>query len=150
MILDVVTLPNNKLREPSRALKPAEIKRLALLITSMTETMHTKDGIGLAAPQIGENIRLCTIGKSATPDRKDWALINPRVIKHSWRKKTEDEGCLSVPGVTVAVKRPYKVTVKALDIKGQTKTITAGGYLARVIQHEIDHLDGILITDKKN
>jgi peptide deformylase len=149
MILDIVTLPNNKLREPSRALKPAEIKKLELLITNMTETMHIKDGIGLAAPQIGQNIRLCTIGHSATPDKKDWALINPQIIKHSWRKTTEEEGCLSVPGVTVAVKRSAKITVKALNAKGQPKTFTASGYLARVLQHEIDHLDGILIIDKK-
>lgn len=149
MILDILTLPNNKLREPTRALKSAEIKKLELLIANMTETMHAKDGIGLAAPQIGKNIQLCTIGHSATPDHKDWALINPQIIKHSWRKKTEEEGCLSVPGVTVAIKRSYKITIKALDAKGHPKNIIATGYLARVLQHEIDHLDGILIIDKK-
>lgn len=115
----------------------------------MTETMHGADGVGLAAPQIGQNIRLAIIAKEAIPDKKDWILINPKITKHSWKRTRNEEGCLSIPGVKKEVSRFAKITVKALNEKGQSLSFQAENLFARVIQHEIDHLDGILIIDKK-
>lgn len=114
----------------------------------MIETMYAADGAGLAAPQIGQNIRLAIIGKDAAPDQKDWVIINPKIIKHSWKRTRDEEGCLSIPGVKKEVARFAKITVKTLDAKGRPLNFQAENLFARVIQHEIDHLDGILIVDK--
>lgn len=156
MRLPIVTAPDPRLRQKSKNLKPEEIKKLKSLISDMVETMYAADGVGLAAPQIGENIRLAVIGKQApptgrqaTPDKKELVLINPKITKRSWRQIKDFEGCLSVPGAAVEVKRHKKITVIALNEKARPITYTVSDYLARVFQHEIDHLDGILILDKK-
>ncbi|MCX6778688.1 MAG: peptide deformylase [Candidatus Magasanikbacteria bacterium] len=148
-LLKIVTIPAKNLREKSLDITKAEITKLSGLVKNMIETMYVSDGIGLAAPQIGKNIRLATIGKEATPDNKDWVIINPKIIKHSWRKVVSEEGCLSVPGVNKEVARYKKITVKALNQKGESNTFEAEDFFARVLQHEIDHLDGILIIDKE-
>ena len=114
----------------------------------MVETMYASDGIGLAAPQIGENFRLAVIGKQAAPNGKEIILINPKITKRSWRQIKDLEGCLSVPELTVEVKRHKKITVTALNEKAEPVSYVVSDYLARVFQHEIDHLDGILIIDK--
>lgn len=147
-ILKILTIPEPSLRQKSVAIKPVEILKLKPLILNMIETMHAADGVGLAAPQIGKNIRLAIISKEATPDQKDWILINPKIVKHSWKRIKDEEGCLSVPGVKKEVARFAKITIKALDAKGQPLNFQAENLFARVIQHEIDHLDGILIVDK--
>lgn len=147
-LLKIVTIPSKNLREPSQEIKPADISQLSVLIENMIDTMYAGDGIGLAAPQIGKNIQLIVIGKDATTNNRDWALINPQIIKHSWRKQTAEEGCLSVPGINVKVTRSKKIIVKALNQEGKEFTFTAEDYFARVLQHEIDHLNGILIVDK--
>lgn len=147
-LLKIVTLPTKSLREQSQTINPTEIPQLSDLIENMLDTMYAGDGIGLAAPQIGKNIQLIVIGKDATTNNQDWALINPKILKYSWRKDTAEEGCLSVPGVAVKVARAKKITVKALNQKGEEITFAAENYFARVLQHEIDHLNGILIVDK--
>lgn len=147
-ILKILTIPEPSLRQKSVAIKPAEILKLKSLFLDMIETMYGADGVGLAAPQIGKNIRLAIISKEGTPDKKDWVLINPKIIKHSWKRIKDEEGCLSVPGVRKEVARFAKITIKALDAKGQPLNFQAENLFARVIQHEIDHLDGILIVDK--
>lgn len=114
----------------------------------MLETMHANDGIGLAAAQIGQNIRLAIIGKQALPNKKELVLINPKITKRSWRQIKDFEGCLSVPGAAIEVKRHKKITVAALNEKAEPISYIVSDYLARVFQHEIDHLDGILIIDK--
>lgn len=147
-ILKILTIPEPSLRQKSAAIKPVEILKLKPLILNMVETMYAADGVGLAAPQIGKNIRLAIIGKEGTPDKKDWVLINPKIVKHSWKRIKDEEGCLSVPEVKKQVARFAKITIKALDAQGQPLNFQAENLFARVIQHEIDHLDGILITDK--
>lgn len=118
-------------------------KKLTALINDMAETMYAVDGVGLAAPQIGEPIRVIVA------DAGDGliALVNP-VITKTDGEDIEVEGCLSIPGVTGYVKRYAQVQVQGLNEKGKPVKIQADGLLARILQHEIDHLDGILFIDK--
>jgi peptide deformylase len=136
---------NPILRQKAEEIKQinAQIKQLAL---DMVETLEAHQGLGLAAPQVNQSLRLIVV--KPEPGRKALILINPKIKKASRRKTIMQEGCLSLPDVFVAVERSEKITVEALDINGQTIKIKAKGLLARVIQHEIDHLDGILIVDK--
>jgi len=110
----------------------------------MIQIMLGHDGVGLAAPQIGRNIRLIVVRYLDG----DLVLINPKICKKSWLKEWDEEGCLSVPGIVGDVKRCKKITIKFLDENGKLRQLTGQGLLARVIQHEVDHLDGILFIDK--
>lgn len=114
------------------------------LIADMLETMHAANGIGLAAPQIGQAIRLAVIA------HRDGDLVfgNPVIQDPSSRLMTEEEGCLSVPGVFGLVARHHALTVEYLDAHGRSHTRRASGLFARVIQHETDHLDGRLYIDR--
>ena len=110
----------------------------------MAKIMAKTDGVGLAAPQIGKNIRLAVINS------KDGAfcIINPRITKKSFARELGQEGCLSIPGVFGKVKRHKKIVVTYFDQTGKKIRLAAQGMMARVLQHEIDHLDGILFIDK--
>jgi peptide deformylase len=148
MTLSIEKGTNNPiLRQKAKKVKQitTDIKQLVL---DMIETLKANNGAGLAAPQIGQPLRIIV----AKPDENKEALvlINPQIIKTSRKKEIMEEGCLSLPDISVPVKRAAKITVQGLDINGQTVKIKAKGILARVIQHEIDHLDGILIIDKRN
>ncbi|MFA6409999.1 MAG: peptide deformylase [Candidatus Buchananbacteria bacterium] len=134
------------LRQKSKALKSEELqkKEFGQLLLDMEKTMKEKDGVGLAAPQIGKSIRVVVI---STADGSVF-LINPKILKKSWKKEILEEGCLSLPEVWGLVKRSLKITIVALDPKGKKMKFTASGMFARVIQHEVDHLDGILFIDK--
>ena len=136
---------NPILRSQSKAVKKinAQIKRLAL---DMAETMEVKDGIGLAAPQVSKLLQIIVV--KPAPRQEPLILVNPEIKKFSRKKDTMKEGCLSLPNIFVPVERSVKITVQGLDINGQLVKIKAKGLLARVIQHEVDHLSGILITDK--
>jgi len=117
-----------------------EIKKL---IDDMLETMHKNEGIGLAAPQVGVEKRIIIIDVGNGP----LALVNPKITKKKGRDVLE-EGCLSLPGIFVPVKRATKIIVEGLDKNGKKVIIEATYLAARAIQHEIDHLNGILIIDK--
>jgi peptide deformylase len=106
--------------------------------------MFTDDGVGLAAPQVGQSIRLITV---TTQDGAQ-AMFNPEITKRSLLKEWGEEGCLSVPNTFGDVKRYKKITCTFIDVQGQKRILPAKGLMARVIQHEIDHLDGILFIDK--
>ena len=146
MILPIITEGNPILREKAKEVNKDDIKSSEIeeLISDMKETVESANGIGLAAPQVGKSLRLVIIFL----DDKKIALINPRIIKYSWLKECMEEGCLSVPQKFGSVKRPKSIKVKALDEYGEPIEFTAKKMLARVIQHEIDHLDGILFIDK--
>ena len=103
-------------------------------------------GVGLASPQLGLSQRLLVY--RVGPDAPVVVLANPEVEWQSDESETLDEGCLSIPGITVDVERPVYVRVRALDEEGGDRTVEASGLEARVIQHEIDHLDGVLILDR--
>lgn len=124
--------------------KVAEINRgTRQLIGDMFETMYATNGVGLAAPQIGVVKRIVVIDDTAG---NKMALINPEFTLKEGEQES-DEGCLSLPGFRGKVKRPFKVQVKAFDENGEPVTIDAEGFLAVILCHEIDHLDGILYKD---
>jgi peptide deformylase len=151
--LEILIHPNPILRKKSDEINTKELlkKEMKELLLDMEETMNEKDGAGLAAPQIGKNIRLIVISH----EKKTIFLINPVITKKSWARKIEEEGCLSVVNekgeiIYAPVSRHKKINCIYLDEKGNKKTLAAENMLARVIQHEIDHLDGILFIDRLN
>ncbi|MBI5765813.1 peptide deformylase [Candidatus Falkowbacteria bacterium] len=143
-MLKIITQPNPILRKKSRAVKDILTQKIQELIPQMAETMVNHDGVGLAAPQIGKNIRLITVNHK---DRV-LAIINPKIARKSFIKEWCEEGCLSVPDKFGEVKRSKSIIIEYFDEKNNQKILKAPGLLARVIQHEIDHLDGILFIDK--
>ncbi|MFA6919043.1 MAG: peptide deformylase [Patescibacteria group bacterium] len=142
-MLKIITIPNPILRQKAKKITDFSDSKIQKLIPQMTEIM-LQEGVGLAAPQVGESIRLVVV------KYKDGsiAMINPKILRKSILKEWGEEGCLSVPGKYGEVKRSKKLTVRYIDEKGKTKTLIANGMLARIIQHETDHLDGILFIDK--
>jgi peptide deformylase len=121
---------------------------LRQLVDDMIETMHAAPGVGIAAPQVGVSQRLCAIDLSAGKIASDLiVLINPEFLQRDGMQ-LEEEGCLSLPGFHATVARAARVTVRGLDRDGRVRTIDASGALARALQHEIDHLDGILFVDR--
>ncbi|PLS06502.1 peptide deformylase [Neobacillus cucumis] len=120
-------------------------KKLARILDDMYDTMIEYDGVGLAAPQIGIDGRMAIV--DIDDDHGTIEMINPRIIETSG-EQTDPEGCLSFPGLYGEVTRPNFVKIDAFDRKGRKYTLEAEGFLARAIQHEIDHLDGILFTTK--
>lgn len=114
------------------------------LAKKMRRIMREAAGVGLAAPQIGVPLAIFV----AEVNKKFYALVNPEIIKTSQEKDAMEEGCLSLPGFYGPVERPAKITITALDLKGKRVKIKAWGLLARVFQHEIDHLNGTLFVDK--
>jgi peptide deformylase len=150
-ILNIVLYPDPRLREKSEAVDESKItdKEFQNWLEDMAATMAAKDGAGLAAPQIGKNLRVVCLGHRGQPI----FLINPIITKKSWGTATEDEGCLSVLNqggeiVFGKVARHKRVTCSFTDKEGKKRKIQADGMLARAIQHEIDHLDGILFIDR--
>jgi peptide deformylase len=132
-------------------------KEFKELVRNMIHTMYKDDGIGIAAPQIGENIRLAIVGKEALKQsddphpfskRKDLVIINPVYVPLSTDKKEEQEGCLSVLGKWGTVPRHTKIHVRLMTPDGKHHKFVASGFFARVLQHEIDHLDGVLFLDR--
>lgn len=151
--LKIQTGKNNPLlRKKSLEIKPAcrrgrEVnKDIQKLAKDMLETMIKKDGIGLSACQVGKNIRMFVVNPALS---KKYIFINPEIIKISKKTEAMEEGCLSLPGIFVSVKRAKSLKIKALDENGKEFKLKAKDLLARVIQHETDHLNGILIIDKK-
>src|SRR5512141_2632805 len=122
----------------------AETRRL---IQDMFETMYEADGVGLAAPQVGVSQRVIVIDPHEQ-DVKPFGLVNPVILQSAKDVERGEEGCLSIPGLKDIVERPAAVVVEGLDADGKPLHIEAEGLLARVIQHEIDHLDGILFPDR--
>ncbi len=144
-LLPLTLIPDPILRQKA---KPVELAVLGTkdfqgFCDDLIETMFKKDGIGLAAPQVGQSISVCVVTHVDGP----LVMVNPRITKHSFRKQVMEEGCLSIPGVFGTVRRPKRVAVTYTDRHGKEQQVDAQGMLARVIQHEVDHLNGILFTD---
>lgn len=169
MILPIITHPNDILRQQTKKVDKEDIKskRFQHLVLDMVETMIVKNGIGLAAPQVNHNFQLLCIDINDFISRTNLhipknieshfsylkqhpalVLINPVIVSKSLRKETMEEGCLSVPNFFAKVKRHKSIKVKAMDANGNLMEFKTEGLLARVIQHETDHLNGILFIDK--
>jgi len=136
------------LRERSRELEVAEITKpdFQLFLDALIQKMIVSRGVGLASPQIGKNIRAVVI--QPDPYKDPLVLINPEIVKKSAALMESEEGCFSVPGVYGLVKRHKKISVRALNRHGRRLEFEAKNFDAFVIQHEVDHLDGILFIDK--
>ncbi len=132
-----------------RALPVKDINSaLVELAGRMAFTMKSAPGVGLAAPQVGQSLRLIVIDPSAGENEKEMKIfVNPRIIESEGEEMCE-EGCLSVPGYTLAVNRSTAIMLEALDLEGREVRLELRDYPARIVQHEIDHLDGILIVDR--
>lgn len=123
-------------------------EELTRLVADMHTSMMKANGVGLAAPQIGVSKQLCIIDLSVGEDPDQLhILINPEIVDAEGSQKGE-EGCLSFPDIVTVVERPYKVTVRAQNLAGDTFEVTGEGYLARAFCHEIDHLNGVLFTER--
>jgi peptide deformylase len=148
MILPIYTLPQSVLRQKAAKVTNFD-DALHALIADMFETMHGAIGIGLAAPQVGVSKAVAVLEYIDDEDViiPRTVLVNPRVTWSSAQTSTDEEACLSIPGVAGNVKRPREIRVKAENEYGETITIEADGLYARALQHEIDHLNGVLFTD---
>jgi len=135
-------LPDPVLRQKAKRV-PTVDKSVQRLIDDMVETMQQANGVGLAAPQVGVSLRVIVL---QVPGEEPIAIVNPEIVKRTGEQEVA-EGCLSFPGYAGEIKRSASVTVKGLDRQGKPTRIKATGLMAEALQHEIDHLNGILYID---
>jgi len=142
---EIIKYPNPLLKKRAKEIKEIseDVQKLA---KEMIETMNANQGVGLAASQIGELKRLIVVDAGDGPR----IFFNPRIVKKSWKKEALEEGCLSLPGYSLKIIRPKEIEIEWLDEKGERMKLKADGLLARIIQHEVDHLDGILLINRIN
>lgn len=155
-VLDIVTIPNPMLRRKARPVTKFDAD-LQKLIDDMVETMRVAPGVGLAAPQIGQPLRLSVIetlpeideeGNEIEGSRDLFVIANPEIVWESRDELLGVEGCLSIPGYVGEVARAEKIRVRAQDRNGRNIRLRLSGWTARIFQHEIDHLNGVLYIDK--
>jgi peptide deformylase len=141
-ILSIRAVPDPILRQKSKRVRTID-SSIQRLIGNMIETMHSSGGVGLAAPQVGVPLRVIVIG---IPEGEDITLINPEIVRRTG-ERVVTEGCLSIPGYFGEVKRAQSVRVKGRDLSGKEIRIKAEELLAQALEHEIDHLNGVLYID---
>ena len=156
-IRTIITLPDPILRRKARPISTFD-KDLQTLIDDMIETMREAPGVGLAAPQVGIAERLIVIEYADPPEEDEeepkevkprlYVIANPEIVKASDEKVLGVEGCLSIPGLVGEVERFATVQVKGLNRRGQPMKVKAEGWLARIFQHEIDHVNGVVFPDR--
>tara|TARA_Y100000310_G_C20704417_1_gene833941 strand:- start:12435 stop:12911 length:477 start_codon:yes stop_codon:yes gene_type:complete len=147
MKLPLVFYPNPKLSEAS--VKVDDISGVQKLCSDMIDTMEHEKGIGISAVQVGKSVRCAIISKDADESLEDHLIIiNPKIFSASKEMVEEEEGCLSIPEVFEMVNRHKKIKVRYTDSSGQEQKLKATNLFARVLQHEIDHMDGVLIIDR--
>ncbi len=142
-IIPIRVVPDPVLRQKSKRVRFID-GSIQKLISDMIETMYSAPGVGLAAPQVGVSLRVAVIG---LPGQEDIVLINPKIVRRSGERLV-NEGCLSVPGYVGEVKRAVSVTAKGRDQNGKEIRIKADELLAQALEHEIDHLNGVLYIDR--
>ncbi len=142
----IVTVPTPSLRQPSRMLEVSEIQTIEFqnFLDKLIRTMHVEDGVGIASPQVGQNIRAIVVNLPKGPE----CFMNPEIVKKSEAMVDSEEGCLSVPGKYGIVQRHKKVSIRALNRLGRRVEFDVKAFPAIIFQHEIDHLDGVLFIDK--
>ena len=150
-IREIITVPDKILRGKARKVTSFGAE-LQTLIDDMVETMRVAPGVGLAAPQVNEPLRVIVVEFNESEDEetppKLYMVVNPKITRFSSDQDFGTEGCLSLPGIVGDVERPISVTVKGVNRRGQPFNIKASGWLARIFQHEVDHLDGVLFVDR--
>jgi peptide deformylase len=146
--LEVVIYPEPVLRRGGKTVTAFD-QELRDLAARMFEAMYEEGGIGLAAPQVAVEHKLLVLNPSGSPEDRagERAMVNPRIVKKKGREHDE-EGCLSFPGIHAEVERWVDVTVAYQDLDGKEQTLQASGLLARIIQHELDHCEGVLFVDR--
>lgn len=149
---EIVTVPNDVLRRKARKITSFD-NDLQKLVDDMVETMREAPGVGLAAPQVGNPQRLIVVEYDEDDQIEDspkklYVVANPEIIKTSDETEMGIEGCLSIPGLVGEVERNLEIVVRGQNRRGQPVKIKAKDWLARIFQHEIDHLDGVLYTDR--
>jgi len=146
-ILKIYLYPEQVLRQETKKVTAFDAE-LATLVADMGETMYDAPGIGLAAPQIGKSLKLIVVDttKDSEGEKEFMAMVNPEIINHEGAQ-VDEEGCLSVPELTANVDRYKKITVAYQDVEGKAQELTTEDRFAVVLQHEIDHLHGILFLD---
>ncbi len=145
--LPILMPPNPILRAKTRKVAPADLEQVQALLPRMFATMYAAPGIGLAAPQIGVGLRFAVVDLMPDDAKAPLVLINPEIIRVSEDWTVREEGCLSLPGQYADVSRPARVRVRYDDTAGATHEIEAEGLFSTCLQHEIDHLDGVLFVD---
>jgi peptide deformylase len=146
-LLPILIAPHPLLRAKARPVEPADADVVRRLLARMLATMYKAPGIGLAGPQVGAMLRVAVV--DVMPDQKPApvVMVNPQVIATSTELSTHEEGCLSLPEQYADITRPARAKVRYLDETGARREIEADGLLAACLQHEIDHLDGVLFVD---
>lgn len=147
--MEIVRYPDPRLRARNAAVERFD-EDLAGVAREMFRLMYATKGVGLAAPQVGLNLRLMVFNAEGEEGRPDGerVLCNPRIVSRVRTKESDEEGCLSFPGIYGQVVRPTGVTVEAQDLEGKSRRLQLEGWEARVFLHEFDHLDGILFIDR--
>jgi peptide deformylase len=153
-ILEIVTNPATVLRQKARKISDFG-SDLQSLIDDMVDTMREAPGVGLAAPQVGVSLQLIVVEYSEKAEGQEnevppklYTIVNPEIIRVSEEQEFGTEGCLSIPGFVGDVERPLAITLKGLNRRGKPLRIKADGWLARIFQHEVDHLNGVLFIDR--
>lgn len=154
MLRRILTVPNSILNTPASAVSLFD-RRLKGLADDMIETMHYASGVGLAAPQVGQSLCLIVVEYNSARDDSPRGpsipltiLVNPEIVHFSIDYKIQLEGCLSIPGVELPIKRSQRIKIVGQNLSGDRVKINATGFSARIFQHEVDHVNGILITDR--
>ncbi|MCA3344627.1 MAG: peptide deformylase [Roseomonas sp.] len=145
--LPILFVPDTRLRLKARPIGDADGDKVRALADRMLATMYAAPGIGLAAPQVGEGLRLVVIDIQPKEAPAPLVLVNPEIIAESAELAMREEGCLSLPGQYADVTRPARVKVRFLDLTGAKREIEGDGLLSACLQHEIDHLNGVLFVD---
>ena len=154
MILPIYIYGSQVLRAKAQEVDPGAEENLKQFVDDMVETMHHADGCGLAAPQVGVSKRVLVVDGNELRDRFPELegfhreMINPVVLETSEETSSYEEGCLSIPGVDAEIVRPKKIKVKYLDVDLAQREEEFDDFAARMVQHELDHLDGIVFTDR--
>lgn len=147
-LLEILVYPDNLLRTPAEPVEEID-DEIQQIIDDMAETMYAAPGVGLAAPQVGISKQVIVYDvASGDGERRLQVLVNPKILSSEGETVSEDEGCLSVPDFRSNVKRAEKIVIEGMDRKGNPLNIDAEGFLAVVLQHEIDHLNGKLFIDR--
>ncbi len=148
---EIISLPQPVLRRKARKVTDFG-PELQTLVDDMIDTMRAAPGVGLAAPQVNVPLRLIVVEYGHEEDEtvppRLYVVVNPEITRFSSELETGNEACLSIPGVVGEVERPAAVVVKGFNRQGKPTKIKAGGWLSRIFQHEIDHLDGVLFVDR--